>query len=396
MSEERLDEFQEFVPQNTFDDITFSRRLSDNGDNDRLQAVSVGALETAEFNEITMSGSEDEDTATAATSAGTAATMSASVNAEFHSVDAPATVEISQFEQLWLAASVPEPVALRQVHQWWQTTSRANSYLSSIGTTLTTNVLRVIERLFVPMFVSTVRFEISVDLSGGTVTEYTDDRELLSVATLDVEQSLLFELLRARGFTTARNSHLPALPDEIVDVHYQSHATVSSASSLWHLRRISDDLESWGRMCAVQRPPPDVDTRLCDVLPISLVANCDEGVLSNQTENAASALPSTLGNNAADRILRRLGASQSTSTHVTVKSASHRVLWLPILVAEVGEPASTALVSGVLGEVVGRHASSSTTTATMTKTSSNGSDNVESSGVIGRLWSAASSVWWQR
>jgi hypothetical protein len=376
MSEERLDEFQEFVPHSATA-LTFSRRTADEAE-DQMRAVSLDdsvaetVAETAEFNEIAMSATSDEDTETSAT------VMSASVNAEFVAVDAPLTVEISQFEQLWLAASVPEPVALRQVHQWYSSVRGAMVSSSS------SHSVRVLERLFVPLFVSTVRFEISVDLPTGTVTEYTDDRDLLSVATLDVERALLFELLRARGFTTARHSHLPALPDEVLVVNYQSHATVSSASSLWHLRRISDDLEAWGRLCAVQCPPPDVNTRLGDVLPVSLVSNCDEGALAATA--AAADAAATLGSNAAERILRRLGAPPSTGTHVTVKSASHRVLWLPVLVAEAGGGAATALVSGVVGEVVGRSASSSEPAA--------------ASSVLGALWSTATNSllgsWWQQ
>jgi hypothetical protein len=384
-SAERLDEFQEFVPHSATE-LTFSDRFTDDDDHDedRLRAVSLDSVDEtvageSEFNEIPMSAYSDEDNDTT-TAAG--AVMSTSVNAEFVAVDTPAVLEISQFEQLWLAASVPEPVALRQVHQWYSLT-RAGSQSSNAA-------VRVLERLFVPLFVSTVRFEISVDLPTGTVTEYTDDRDLLTVATLDVERTLLFELLRARGFTTARNSHLPALPDETVVVNYQSHATVSSASSLWHLRRISDDLEAWGRLCAVQCPPPDVNTRLGDVLPVSLVSNCDEGALVATAADGASPNSTlsnvTLGSNAAERILRRLNAPQSTGTHVTVKSASHRVLWLPVLVAEAGGGGASALVSGVMGEVVGRHAAATS------------SDSSAASSVIGMLWSTASSLggWWQQ
>ncbi len=318
---ERFDEFLEFVPRDAL-----SGSL---GGTDRLERVelSVDVVDDDDDDEET---EEKEDFCDLPVD-GAVVTAPSPIVSSFVAVDDAAVVDDSAFEQLWLEFSVPDLVVEHSLHVW--------------ATARTLADVSVVERLFAPVWLSTLRYEVAVDQT----TEYTDDACLLASASFECDQALLFELLTLRGFTTARTLRLPMLPVESVP-NYASQATTSSASALWRVRKITSELGA--RLARVQRRPPDAATLLTDVLPLSAesAAAGDEA-----PPELTGRRDTTLGECAAARVQRRLlGAAAAAATHVTLKSASHRLLWLPVFVAQAG--GAPALVSGLHGVVAGRRA----------------------------------------
>jgi hypothetical protein len=120
-----------------------------------------------------------------------------------------------------------------------------------------------------------------------------------------------------------------------------------AGSPLWRVRKITSDFSS-GRLCRLQRGAPDASTRVADVLPFDCAAA--------RADDEPGTL--TLGERAAARVLARLGLAKDVGTFVTVRSASHQLLWLPVVVAQVN--ASTVLASGLHGVVVGPPAAADT------------------------------------
>lgn len=312
---ERIDEFLEYVPRDAL-----SGSL---GSADRLEPIELPAMEEEEEDQ-----QEKEDFCELPIESAAVEVAAAPLVASFVAVDDVSPVDDSAFEQLWLEFSVPDLVVEHSLHVW--ATARALVSAS------------VVERLLAPVWLSTLRYEVTV----GEATEYDDDSCLLASASFECDQALLFELLSSRGFTTARTLRLPMLPVESVP-NYSSQATASSASALWRVRKITSELGA--RLARVQRRPPDAATLLSDVLPLSAEIGDEPPAELLARHNT------TLGDCAAARVQRRLGSSSSGSTHVTLKSSSHRLLWLPVFVAQAG--GAPALVSGLHGVVAGSRAS---------------------------------------
>jgi hypothetical protein len=295
---ERIDEFLEYVPRDTL-----SGSLSLSSDVDRLHPVALGQPEAEEgddeFSEI------DDDADPPAES---------QLSTSFVSVHEPAPIDDAAFEQFWLAFTIPDAVLMHELYHW-----------SGVGVAPARRV-DVVERVFCPVWLSTLRFEVAVDTGA---TDFCDDAALLSMASLECDQRLVFALLSAHGFTTASMSRLP-VPPRFGD----------AGSPLWRVRKITSDFSA-GRLCRLQRGAPDASTRVADVLPFDCAAA--------RADDEPGAL--TVGERAAARVLARLGLAKDVGTFVTVRSASHQLLWLPVVVAQVN--ASTVLASGVHGVVVG-------------------------------------------